>query len=258
MKKRFMQIQFVSVTQGAADDAAQDVVAILVARHHAFRDQESGGANMVGNDAQGRVAEHLGFVVEPGDAPGLDEDPAEYVRLVVRLHALGDGRHAFESHARIDAGAGQGGEFAVRGAIILREHEVPAFQKAVALLFRRARRSSGDGGTLVVEDFRVRPAGTGVAHRPEVVRMFDNALRRHADFVDPEFARLVVGRMHRHPQPVPVERENAGDELPRPVDGVFLPVAAEAEVAEHFEQRLVAGGIADVFEIVVLAAGAHA
>ena len=88
--------------------------------------------------------------------------------------------------------------------------------------------------------------------------MVDHPLGRYADLVDPERARLAVGGMHRHPQSVTVERENAGDELPRPVDGVFLEVAAEAEVAEHLEQRLVARGIADVLKIVVLATGPHA
>ncbi len=49
-----------------------------------------------------------------------------------------------------------------------------------------------------------------------------------------------------------------GDELPGEGDGVVLEVVAEAEVAEHFEKRMVAAGEADVFEVVVLAAGADA
>ena len=213
---------------------------------------------MVGDDAQRCVAEHLGLVVEPRHAPGRDDDPAEYVGLVVRMHTLGNRRRAFETHPRIDARTLQGREFAVRRPVILRKHQVPDFEEAVALLFRRARWSSGDRGPLIVENLRVRPAGAGVAHSPEIVRMFDHPLAGHADLAHPEFAGLVVGRMHRHPQPVPVEREDAGDELPRPGDRVLLRIAAETEVAEHFEQRLVARGIADVFEIVVLAAGAHA
>ena len=37
-----------------------------------------------------------------------------------------------------------------------------------------------------------------------------------------------------------------------------LEVIAEGEVAEHLEKRVVAARVADVLEIVVLAAGAHA
>src|SRR5712692_6487425 len=41
-------------------------------------------------------------------------------------------------------------------------------------------------------------------------------------------------------------------------DGIFFEVVAEGEIAEHFEEGVVAVGEADVFEVVVLAAGADA
>jgi hypothetical protein len=37
-----------------------------------------------------------------------------------------------------------------------------------------------------------------------------------------------------------------------------LEVVAEGEVAEHLEEGVVPGGVADIVEVVVLAAGAHA
>ena len=52
--------------------------------------------------------------------------------------------------------------------------------------------------------------------------------------------------------------ERAGEELPGEADRLALEVVAEAEVAEHLEERVVARGVADVLEVVVLAAGAHA
>ena len=45
-----------------------------------------------------------------------------------------------------------------------------------------------------------------------------------------------------------------GEELPRERDRLFFEVVAEAEVAEHLEERVVARGDADVLEVVVLAA----
>ena len=39
---------------------------------------------------------------------------------------------------------------------------------------------------------------------------------------------------------------------------VALEVVAEAEVAQHLEEGVVARGVADVLQVVVLAAGAHA
>ena len=48
------------------------------------------------------------------------------------------------------------------------------------------------------------------------------------------------------------------DELPGVGDGVFLEVIAEGKIAQHLEKRVVALGEADVFQVVVLAAGANA
>ena len=63
-----------------------------------------------------------------------------------------------------------------------------------------------------------------------------------------------------HIQPVFGDAEPllAGDQLPGKGDGVALEVVAEAEVAQHLEKGVVAAGEADVFKVVVLAAGADA
>ena len=55
--------------------------------------------------------------------------------------------------------------------------------------------------------------------------------------------------------PVPLGRR---DQFPGVGDGVLLEVVAEAEVAQHLEEGVVAIGEAHVLKVVVLAAGAHA
>ena len=52
--------------------------------------------------------------------------------------------------------------------------------------------------------------------------------------------------------------EFLGDQGPGPFDCVGLEVVAEGEVAEHFEEGVVAGGITHIVEVVMLAAGTHA
>src|ERR1041384_6202751 len=49
-----------------------------------------------------------------------------------------------------------------------------------------------------------------------------------------------------------------GDPLPGGFDRFGFEVVAEGEVAEHLEERLVPGGVADLLQIVVLASGPHA
>ena len=41
-------------------------------------------------------------------------------------------------------------------------------------------------------------------------------------------------------------------------DRLFLEIVAEGEIPQHFEEGMVPGGVADIVEVVVLAAGAHA
>ena len=41
-------------------------------------------------------------------------------------------------------------------------------------------------------------------------------------------------------------------------DRALLEIIAEGEIAEHLEEGVVARGVADIVEVVMLAAGAHA
>ena len=54
------------------------------------------------------------------------------------------------------------------------------------------------------------------------------------------------------------EAELLGDQGPGKLDGERLEVIAEREIAEHLEEGVVPGRVADIVEVVVLAAGAHA
>jgi len=70
--------------------------------------------------------------------------------------------------------------------------------------------------------------------------------------------RLVVAMVDGDGQPVGIERPVAGQQRPGMANRLLLEIVAEREIAEHFEEGVVARGIADIVEIVVLAAGADA
>ena len=89
---------------------------------------------------------------------------AERVRIIVVVLALHDRRNALQPHAGVDARARQVRAGAIGSLFKLHEHEVPDLDEAVAVLVRRTRRAAEDVIAVVVEDFRARPAGTGVAH----------------------------------------------------------------------------------------------
>src|SRR4029079_5878001 len=105
-----------------------------------------------------------------------------------------------------------------------------------------------------------RAARTGLAHRPEVVLVTqrDDAVVGDAGNLLPDHARLGVRLVHRVDEALRIDRVFLRQELVGERDRVGLEVVAEREVAQHLEERVVARGAADVLQVVVLAAGAHA
>ena len=120
---------------------------------------------------------------------------------------------------------------------------------------------------MIVENLAARPARTGVGHLPEVVALVFGApglspMRTQRSAGTPisfvQIRTLRRPRDRRSSRASLRELVNLGQQLPREADRVALEVVAEAEVAEHLEERVMARGVADVLEIVVLAARAHA
>ena len=185
---------------------------------------------------------------------------AEQIGLEHAVDALHDAGHALQAHAGVDRGTRQIHALLLRHLLVLHEHEIPEFEEAVAILFRRARRSAPDVIAAIDEDLRARAARTGVAHRPEIVRGrdADDAVVGEAGDLLPEPVRLVVGVVDGDEQLVLLEPVFLRDELPGQLDRALLEIVAEREVAEHLEEGEMARGVADIVEVVMLAAGAHA
>ncbi len=142
----------------------------------------------------------------------------------------------------------------------LHEHQIPDFDEAIALRFRRTRRSAPDLVAVIVEDFGARPARTGVAHLPEIVGTGDAddaGLGQPGDLL-PEIECLVVVDINGRRQLVLEKAEFPGNKIPGEFDGAVLEIVAERKIAQHLEERVMPRGVADIVEIVVLAAGAHA
>ena len=253
--------ELVAVADGAADDAPQHVAASFIARNHAVDDEEGGRADVVGDDLE-RIARQI---LDAGLARRRLDQILEQVDFVVGVHALQHRGDALQSHAGVHRGLRQGVQRARVVAVVLHEHQVPDFDVAVAVRLGRAGRAAGDAGTVIVENLAARAAGAGVAHLPEIVRAAAglvadarDAVFGHLDFVCPDGVGLVVGLVDSDPQLVLGQFVHRGEQIPGVVDRVALEIVAEGKIAEHLEEGVVARGIADVFQVVVLAAGAHA
>ena len=190
---------------------------------------------------------------------GADQG-AEKVDVVIGRDALHQRGDALEPHAGVDRGAGQRNALAGRDLLILHEHEVPEFKEPVAVLVGAAGRAAAQALALVVEDFRAGAAGAGLAHRPEIIAggdADDAVVGKTGDFF-PQAEGFVVVVIDGDEQLVLGQAEILDDQFPGEFDGLLLEIIAKGEIAEHFEKRVMARGIADIVEVVVLAAGAHA
>ena len=100
----------------------------------------------------------------------------------------------------------------------------------------------------------VSPADQKLSRRGDA----DDLVVGEARHLLPDAVGLLVVVVDGDEQALGIEAEVLGDELPRQRDRPLLEVVAEREVAEHLEEGVMPGGVADVVEVVVLAAGAHA
>ena len=213
---------------------------------------------MVGDHA---MAGLLGTIrVAAGRLGAGQHQGAQRVRVVVVVLALQDGGKAFQPHAGVDRGPWQWRARARRPLLVLHEDEVPDLDEPITVLVRAAGRPAGNGGAVIEEDLAAGAARSGVAHAPEVVggRDADDPLLGQPGDPAPEDGGFLILGIDGDKQPVGREREVTGDEVPGVGDRLFLEIVAEGEVPQHLEKSVVAGGVADIVEVVVLAAGTHA
>ncbi len=190
----------------------------------------------------------------------MGDDRAEQIDLVIVVGALQHRSGALEPHAGVDRGVRQIDALAARQLLELHEHQVPDLDEAVAFGLGGAGRAAWDVRTVVVKNLRAGAAGAELAHLPEIVRAGDAdnfTLGQPCDLL-PQPERLVVLGEDADYEPIDRQAELLGDEIPRKLDRAILEVIAEGEIAEHLEEGMMARGIADIVEIVVLAARAHA
>ncbi len=105
------------------------------------------------------------------------ENRAEHICFVIRNCAIEIGevfcplnhsRRPFETHSRVDVALRQRSKGAIRVRIELDEHQIPDFDAPSITLIHQLTPGATVRGQIDV-NLRTRPAGTGVAHHPEVV-----------------------------------------------------------------------------------------
>ena len=163
-----------------------------------------------------------------------------------------DADKALEAHAGVHAGRGQVGARAVQVVVELHEHQVPQLDIAVAdnavrhdigAVWGRIVSQAAVFRAVVVVEFAAGSAWSFVAGRGPtsfVVAIAINLVGGDA-LGNPEVAGVFVGVMHCRGELFERDAVALGHKLNGEIDRAALEVVAEAEVAEHLEERVVRG-----------------
>ncbi|CCZ49491.1 putative uncharacterized protein [Bacteroides sp. CAG:661] len=259
----------IAVADSAAQDAADDVAGLGVAGQLSVGDGEGDGADVVGHDTHGNVRFLIGSVSLSGHVAYHLQDGLEDVGVVVGRFPLQSTHQSFESHAGVDDSGRKRFEAAVGLAVVLHEHEVPDFDDLRVVLVHQF--ASGHLGFLffrarVDVDLRAGAAGTRIAHFPEIVMLVavqDVVFRQElfpvgGGFVVAFEAFFGTSLEDGGIQVLRVDFQHVHQVFPGPGNGFLLEVVAERPVAQHLEHGVVVGVVADLLQVVVLAADAKA
>jgi len=98
-------------------------------------------------------------------------------------------------------------------------------------------------------------AGAGGAGRPEIIicRDANDPVVTQSCVFLPDFDRFIIGMIDGDQEPRGIDAEGFCQKIPCKRDRVFLEIIAKTEVTEHLEESMVARGIPDIVEIVMLA-----
>ena len=173
--------------------------------------------------------------------------------------ALQQGADPFQPHAGIDRLHIQRAHRAIFELLVLHEHNVPDFDKPVAIFLGRARRAAPNVIAVIIKDLGAGATGAGGAHLPEIIAGGDanDPVFGNTHFL-PNFKGLVIGVIDRGQQAFGIDAEFFGDQLPGKGDSLGFEIIAKREIAQHFKKCVVAGGIADIIKIVMFAPCPHA
>mmetsp|Transcript_79385 Transcript_79385/g.230479 ORF Transcript_79385/g.230479 Transcript_79385/m.230479 type:complete len:459 (-) Transcript_79385:73-1449(-) len=258
-----------TVPHRAPQHPPQHVAAALVGGGCAVGEGDGQRADVVRDHAVCHVAvvgilvTHLACVLLVGARHLLDclEDRLEDIGVVVAALVQQDRRDAFQAHAGVDALGRKGDEAAVLLALELHEDVVPNLED-VGVVHVHQLRHLATADSVIVE-LGAGAARAGVAHLPEVVLHVPGEDPLRGQVLLPELLRLQVGRHARLLRVAAVvggvdarrvQVVHLREQLPRPLDGLGLEVVPEGPVAKHLKEGVVVHVLADVLQVVVLAA----
>ena len=257
MHHRILGTQQVSMPHGPAHDPTQNIATPFVGRHHTIGNQKRRRAQVIRHDAMMYVA--VAVRIGRGRVRrGLDQG-AHRVGVIIVVLALQQRANPLKPHTGVDRLHVERPHRTILELLVLHENDIPDLNEPVAVLLRRARRTTPDMVAVIIEDFGARPARPRGTHLPEIVRRRDanDPIFRHADLF-PDFKGFIVGVIDGRQKTTFVDPKVIREQIPGVWDGFILEVVAKGEIAEHLKESVMPRRVANIVQVVVLATCPHA
>ena len=262
IQEGMVHAQQLAMAGSPTEQAAEHVASALVAGQNAVGNHKGGCTDVIGDDPQGHVHLHALAIGCTGELGDLIGDVHDGVHIEQAVYILADHRQTLQAHAGVDVFLSQLGVVALAVVVKLGENVVPDLHIAVAVAAHGAvRLAAAVLLAPVIIDFRAGAAGAG-AVLPEIVGLAEaeNPICGYANLLVPDFKCLVIVLVDGGIQPVLIQANHLGQELPAPGNSFMLEVIAEGEVAQHLKISAMTGSFTNVFNVAgadALLAGAH-
>lgn len=243
-------VQLHGVTDTAADKTAQDIALIYVGRSHAplIAQNKGGAADMIGNDSEGFDRFRTVLIILVRKLGDNGNDPGKSIRIKNALYPLQRGDSPVKAHARIYIFLSQRLKLALRHLVVFHKYIVPDLQILVAVA---AGMTVGAAGFCagIVENLRIRAAGTGKSGRSPPVVLFGQIydMREICAHLYPAVVRYGVARTVGVSFKAGKEELFFGDtqplfvrkKFPAVSDGFLLKIVAQRPVTQHLKEGTV-------------------
>ena len=209
---------------------------------------------MVGNDFKRDIVLFIRIIFHTGKLTRFLDNRLKQISIKVRIDILQNRSETLQTCACINIFIRQRCIAAVFIMVELRENNIPHFQEPLILAAGPAFRIGQVAVFIaaVVENFRTR-AARAFADIPEVISSsLINALFRNTNFFIPNLESFLVFRMNRHRDTIRIKADPLGirQKFPSPGNGFFLEIIADREIAEHFEESMMAACFPDILDII--------
>ncbi len=176
------------------------------------------------------------------------------------MNTLHYGRDTLQAHPCINRRAGKCLSMINRNLVVLHKDQIPNFNKTISIFFWRTWRTSLIFIAVIIKNFRAWTTWPCITHRPKIIggrNPDDTAIAQSRDLF-PKVVSVVIFMKHCNKKLTLRYLELFGDQLPGELYCYIFKVISKGKIPQHFEKSVMPSRVANIFKIIVFAAGSYA